>query len=780
MAQRPILLLLIPHLGGGGAERVVALLANGLSPAKYDLHLGLITQASAGSECLPACVHVHGLGAPRVRAAAFQLLRLVRDLKPDVILSGMAHLNFLVLLLRPFFPRKTRVLVRQNGISKLGPQPAVYTRLLYRLLYPRADRILCQTPAMAAELADLWASPKKLHILPNPVDVDAIRALARGSSTRFAGPGPHLLAVGRLAHEKGLDLLLESFVSVRAGFPSADLTIIGVGPRQTALKTLCRTLGLEAAVHFAGNVPHPAAWFPGATLFVLSSRHEGLPNALLEAAAGGLPIVALPARGGLAELLNDRPGIWVAPQISADALSTTLRTALGAIQPGQRFAHDWIHQFRMDRVIQLYEKVIDTLLIRRPGMNHIALMVPTIDRLGGAERQVLLVAKGLLKRGRRVTVIALSGNGGEAAGELLNAGAGFMTLAMRKGLADPRGWIRLHRWLRRQAPDVVHAHLPHAVWMARWSRLFAPVRVLVDTVHTSATGAVGRRLGYRWSNFLSDRVTAVSRGAADAYLSAGMISPSRLGILPNGIDVQRWMPDTAVRAEVRRNLAWSREFVWIAAGRLDAVKDYPTLLQALTRVPTPARLLIAGAGPLEGSLRQLSNQLGLEGRVHFLGFQQDVRPWLQAADGFVLSSLWEGLPMCLLEAAACALPAVATDVPGSREVLAEGQTGFLAKAGDALALAAAMTRLMQLPPHELQAMGHRARQLIIDRFNLESVLDRWESLYNELCETYPRPGRRSSLDERTDALKSSACDGAASASCAVGDATSHISRTSVR
>jgi glycosyltransferase involved in cell wall biosynthesis len=302
------------------------------------------------------------------------------------------------------------------------------------------------------------------------------------------------------------------------------------------------------------------------------------------------------------------------------------------------------------------------------------------------------------------------------------------------------------------------------------------VRVLVDTVHTSATGTVGRRLGYRWSNFLSDRVTAVSRDAADAYLSAGMISPSRLVILPNGIDVQRWKPNT----EVRRNLGWSRDFVWIAAGRLDAVKDYPTLLQALTRVPAPARLLIAGTGPLESSLRQLSNQLGLKDRVHFLGFQQDVRPWLRTADGFVLTSLWEGLPMCLLEAGACALPAVATDVPGSREVLAEGQTGFLAKAGDTLALAAAMTRLMQLPPHELQAMGRRARQRIIDRFSLDSVLDRWESLYNELCETYPRPGRRSSLDERTDALKSSACDGAASASCAVGDATSHISRTSVR
>src|SRR5438477_11772428 len=115
MLKRPRVLLLIPHLGGGGAERVTTLLTRGLSAQKYEVHLGLITESVAASDLIPASVRIHSLGVRRVRSAALPLLRLARQLEPDVILSGMAHLNFLVLLLRPFFPRKTRVVVRQNA-----------------------------------------------------------------------------------------------------------------------------------------------------------------------------------------------------------------------------------------------------------------------------------------------------------------------------------------------------------------------------------------------------------------------------------------------------------------------------------------------------------------------------------------------------------------------------------------------------------------------------------------------------------------------------------------
>jgi glycosyltransferase involved in cell wall biosynthesis len=114
---------------------------------------------------------------------------------------------------------------------------------------------------------------------------------------------------------------------------------------------------------------------------------------------------------------------------------------------------------------------------------------------------------------------------------------------------------------------------------------------------------------------------------------------------------------------------------------------------------------------------------------------------MQAADGVVLASHWEGLPMALLEAAACGLPAVATDVPGSHEAIVAGETGYLCSRGDSAQMAAAMQRVMQLDPEERRAMGSRARQRAIAEFDLESVLDRWETLYTELLVRQAKPVR---------------------------------------
>lgn len=376
-------------------------------------------------------------------------------------------------------------------------------------------------------------------------------------------------------------------------------------------------------------------------------------------------------------------------------------------------------------------------------MNHVALLIPGLDRIGGAERQLMLLAKGLRGRGWRVSVVALSGTGGDAAAELAGAGIAFLSLEMHKGLADPRGWLRFHRWLKQEKPGVVHAHLPHAAWMARWSRLATPVRVVVDTLHSSSTGTGVRRMGYRLSDWLSNEVTAVSHAVAAAHLAAEMAA--KITVIPNGVDMDAWRPDAAARAAVRGELAIENEFLWFAAGRLEPVKDYPTLLAAMAQLPSTARLVIAGTGPLEEQLRGLASQLCLQSRVRFLGFEQDVRRWMQAADGFVLSSRWEGLPMALLEAAACALPAVATDVPGTREVIVHGGTGWLAAQGDPRALAEAMTRLMHTSLDGRKTIGEQARQRAFDSFSLELALTRWEALYSDLLQRHRRPSRRAQM-----------------------------------
>ena len=369
MHQRPRVLLLIPHLGGGGAERVTALLTRGLSAQKYEVHLGLIVESVGATELIPDSVTIHWLGVRRVRSAALPLLRLVWELEPDLILSGMAHLNFLVLLLRPFFPRKTRVVVRQNatvsGELCSGRVPA-YTRFLYQILYPGADRIVCQTDAMAADLAvQSGIVEAQLEVLPNPVDADAIRAPRPDFAEHWSGSGPNLLAVGRLSREKGFDLLLEAFASLRLKYRAAQLYVLGDGPELANLESLRRDLQVETSVRFAGYVSRPETFFPGATLFVLPSRQEGLPNALLEAAMGGLGIVALPCSGGVVDLLRGRRGAWVASDVSSHGLTNALLSALHGIRPGERFPHPWVEHFRMDRAILDYERLIDETLQER-------------------------------------------------------------------------------------------------------------------------------------------------------------------------------------------------------------------------------------------------------------------------------------------------------------------------------------------------------------------------------------------------------------------------------
>lgn len=367
MEQRIRVLLLIPHLGGGGAEQVTALLARGLSAEKYDLHLGLVTR-NAASCVLPRSVTVHALGARRVRSAALRLLLLVRRLRPQVMLCGMAHLNFLVLLLRPLFPRPVRVLVRQNATvssALAADRTPRFTRLLYCRLYRRADCVICQSRAMAGDLtAAIGLAPERLAVLPNPLDLERIRA-ARQAPSLWSGTGPRLLAVGRLAPEKGFDLLLEAFAAVRLRLPDARLVIAGEGSERAALDALARRLRLDAAVRFAGRVDDPCLFFPGATLFVLPSRREGMPNALLEAAAGGLPLVALPASGSVVDFLAECPGAWVASQISAPALAEALLRALREFKAGQRFERPCLDA--CTQAVHAYEALIDAQRTEQAG-----------------------------------------------------------------------------------------------------------------------------------------------------------------------------------------------------------------------------------------------------------------------------------------------------------------------------------------------------------------------------------------------------------------------------
>lgn len=374
-------------------------------------------------------------------------------------------------------------------------------------------------------------------------------------------------------------------------------------------------------------------------------------------------------------------------------------------------------------------------------MNHIAILLPGIDRVSGAEQQALLIARQMVRRQWRVTVIAMSGSGGEAGASLAQEGIPFFSLQMRKAFLDPRGWKQLKVWLQQEKPDILHAHLPHATWLARWSRFLTPTRVQMDTLHTSSLGPSTRQLGYRSSRWIPTCVTAVSKSVAQAYANANLVDVDRLLVLPNAVDTDHWKPSDSARSSLRLQLGIGDAFLWATVGRLEPVKDYPLLLQAFARLDFSVHLAIAGDGSLRKPLQRLAEHLGIVGRVHFLGFLSDPLPLLQSTDAFALASLWEGLPIAVLEAGACALPIVATDVPGTANVLTHGQNGLLTVLGNLEAMTAAMQRLMEMSEAERQAMGTSAREEIVRHYRMDFVMEQWHSLYLKLLEGNTQPLR---------------------------------------
>jgi glycosyltransferase involved in cell wall biosynthesis len=370
-----------------------------------------------------------------------------------------------------------------------------------------------------------------------------------------------------------------------------------------------------------------------------------------------------------------------------------------------------------------------------PATRVKVLFLSTSMGMGGADQQLLSAAQLMRTRGHEVRIVSLTPLGPMGL-EARRTGIPTESLEMRRGIPDPRGLWRLIQLVRVWRPDVLHSHMVHANLMARVLRLFVPVPVMVSTIHNIYEGGALWMAAYRLSNSLVDHMTIISEAAANRFVSERIVPRELLSCIPNGIDTERFsgvVPGT--REVLRRSLDLGSEFVWLSVARFETAKDHPNMLRAFATVRERRRdavLLLVGRGSLQAETETLANQLSLHGAVRFLGVRADVPELLSAADGYVMSSAWEGMPIALLEAAAAGLPIVATRVGGNHEIVAEGESGFLVPARDHEALARAMLRLMDLPETERRTMGERGRQHVELNYSLGRVVDRWEGLYQEI------------------------------------------------
>jgi glycosyltransferase involved in cell wall biosynthesis len=367
---------------------------------------------------------------------------------------------------------------------------------------------------------------------------------------------------------------------------------------------------------------------------------------------------------------------------------------------------------------------------QRPGSPRLAYLI-TSSGMGGAEREVCHLAQEFHRRGWDVAAISMLPLE-QPISDLASDGVDTSSLGMQRGVPDPRALLRLRSFIRRWQPDVLHAHMVHANILARLSRLVARTPVLVSTIHNQDEGAQWRYVAYRLTDRLSDVTTTVSRVAMEEAIRRGGARADSIQIVPNGIVTSEFARDAAVRDRTRVSLGLGDRFAWLAVGRLVEAKGYPDMIAAFSQAHDrhpEAVLLIAGTGPLEAAIETLVREAGLGQSVRLLGLRSDVPALMQAADAFVMSSRWEGLPMVLLEAGASSLPIVATDVGGSRDAIVDGVTGHLARVADSAAVGRAMLGVMELGIQDRLAMGAAALAHIRGNFEIEVVADAWEAIY---------------------------------------------------
>lgn len=349
----------------------------------------------------------------------------------------------------------------------------------------------------------------------------------------------------------------------------------------------------------------------------------------------------------------------------------------------------------------------------------------------GAQMVVLDLSRRFKARGWDTRVISMLPPEG-LTDQLEAAQIPWASLDMSRGSADPRALWRLRGLLREWRPSIVHGHMVHANLLSRATRPFVRTPVLISTAHNIDEGGRAREIAYRLTDPLCDLTTNVSRAAVDRYIEVRAAPRRKISFVPNGIDTSRFQARPERRAAVRRELGVGDRFVWLAVGRLEEQKDHPNMLRALAEAGWQGhdgRLLIVGEGPDEPAVRALAGRLGVLDQVSFLGVRRDVPDLMNAADAYLMSSAWEGMPLVLLEAAASGLPIVATDVGGNREVAIEGSNGLLAPARDPAALARRMLELLALPAEERRAMGARGREYVVTTYDLESVIQTWEGIY---------------------------------------------------
>lgn len=342
---------------------------------------------------------------------------------------------------------------------------------------------------------------------------------------------------------------------------------------------------------------------------------------------------------------------------------------------------------------------------------------------GGAERMLLDLVKNLDKE-RYEVKLATVVSGGSLVDEFRDAGIEVNIFQKKSKLGFGVIW-QIYKFLKQENPKIVHTHLFGGDTWGRLAAILARVPVIISTEHnTNLDESWFKRKVKKFLSLFTKRIVAVSEAVRQYSLAVDHINKKKIVVILNGIEVEKFIAISEKK--------YSSPPIIGVIGRLEKQKGHEYLFEALNLIKTiPWVLWVVGDGTLKGRLERLAQDLSLRERIIFLGARRNIVEILSQIDIFVLPSLWEGLGLAALEAAAAGKPIVASRIGGIPEIIEHEVTGILVEPKNVKSLADGLERML-LGEVEAKEMGKRAREVVVQKFSVEKMVREYEKLYEEL------------------------------------------------
>ncbi len=370
----------LPSLEGGGAEKNVIHFIGALPKDDYGITIALAQKKGVFLSSVPAHVTVVDLNSKSLTVLFFKLRDYIKKNPNHIFISSFPRFNAISLLARKFSGAPVKVIIIEHKAFSLFATTSRFfvhrfiARFMFphfiKLFYPTADAIICVSYGVKKDLLTFIANSPKISVIYNPVVTESIGQLCGQEVSHpwfFDKNVPIVLAVGRLIYAKDYPTLLTSFANVLKKVP-VRLAILGEGDQRAALELRAAELGIQESVAFLGFDQNPYKYMSRASVFVLSSVHEGFGNVLVEAMACGVPVVSTDCKSGPSEIIqNGQNGLLVPPkdkEALAEALLKILQNptlARTLAENGKKRAE----YFTVQKSTQAYQHIFKQLTSRQ-------------------------------------------------------------------------------------------------------------------------------------------------------------------------------------------------------------------------------------------------------------------------------------------------------------------------------------------------------------------------------------------------------------------------------